>query len=195
MNLIVNGDAEGGGPGSTDGSDVPIPGWTVTAPDPGPTRVQYGAFDTSGLAFPTTSDTIPPEAGTSFFAGGPDRDFAAATQEVSLADYVEAITAGTARFTLDAWLGGYEDQEDNAYVGVQLVTTGDPADAVTYTLERVTSEHRGGNTGFVHRLVSGPIPTGNRPDPYANVVIEFTRAAGSYNDAYIDNISLTVTTD
>ena len=122
--------------------------------------------------------------------------FAAATQVVSLSDYVEAIAAGTATFTLQAWLGGWSDQEDFAYVGVQFVTTGDPADAVIYQLKRVTAEDRGRRTGFVQRTLTGPIPQGDRPDPYANAVMEFQRIGdGTYNDAYVDNLSLTVQTE
>jgi hypothetical protein len=56
----------------------------------------------------------------------------------------------------------------------------------------VDAAARHSKTGFVFRTVSGPIPKGDRPDPYANLVIEFRRESGLYNDGYLDNLSLTV---
>jgi len=93
-NVIKNGNAEKGA-GSTDGSTVPVPGWTETAGTTF-TAVQYGA---SG-GFPAATDPGPNNRGKNFFAGGDDdpSDSIVASQTDSLKPYAAATSrTSTAR--------------------------------------------------------------------------------------------------
>ena len=86
VNLIVNGNAEAGA-GSSDGSIVPVPGWTTKGNF---TVVQYGA---SG-GFPDASSAGPGDRGLNFFAGGPGSTSSSATQTIDLSSYETAIDTG-----------------------------------------------------------------------------------------------------
>jgi hypothetical protein len=182
-NIILNPGAEAG-PGSTDGSTVPVPKWTVKKGGTF-TAVQYGA---SG-GFPTKSGPGPKNRGANFFAGGgvATANTQIATQTDSLKAYAGVIAAG-ATFTLAGYLGGYDSQTDNATVTVTWEnSTGTTLG--TSTIGPVTEAARHGNTGLLSRSLTGTVPAGSAS---ALVTIKCLRHSGGYDDGYADNLSLTI---
>jgi hypothetical protein len=184
-NLIVNPGAEMG-TGSSDGSVVTVPGWTETTGTTF-TAVQYGA---SG-GFPVATDPGPPKRGNNFFAGGPDSPSAVAVQSISLSAYSSAIKAGTAKFKLQGWLGGYSSQEDQAFVELDFKNAQGSLVGTSATLGPVTAEDRNDVTGFLKESTSGSVP---KQAKTAYLQLSFTRESGSYDDGYADSLSLKITT-
>jgi hypothetical protein len=86
-NWIVNGDAEAGA-GSTDGSLVAVPGWTLGSPTA--TVVQYLSVPGS---FPAISEA-PAVHGNNFFAGGPGQQISALDQWVDVTAFATQIDQG-----------------------------------------------------------------------------------------------------
>ena len=182
-NIILNPGAEAG-PGSADGSTVPVPHWTVKKGGVF-TAVQYGA---SG-GFPAKTDPGPKSRGVNFFAGGNGGKANAqtATQTDSLKSFAGVIAAG-ATFTLAGYLGGFDGQTDNATV---TVTWEDSTGATlgTATIGPVTEGARHGNTGLLSKSLMGTVPAGSAT---ALVTIKCVRHSGAYDDGYADNLSLTI---
>jgi hypothetical protein len=176
-NLLVNPGAEAG-PGAADSStQLPLPGWTVESTF---TAVKYG---TSG--FPTLADSTALGGGVNFFAGG-NSLASAATQVVDLSGAAAEIDAGKVTATLSALLGGFATQTDRATVTATFLTPeGNQSGSVT--LPAVAPADRNSVTALVARTASGPVPLGTRR---VSVRIDATRDEGSYNDGYIDNVSL-----
>jgi hypothetical protein len=182
-NIILNPGAEAG-PGSTDGSTVPVPHWTVKKGSTF-TAVQYGA---SG-GFPDSKSPGPKTRGKNFFAGGPNGQPAtqSATQTDSLKAFSGVIAAGAA-FTLSGFLGGFADQTDHATVTVTWEnSTG--ASLGTGTIGPVTPGMRKNVTGLLSQSLTGSVPAGSAT---ALVTIKCLRKEGGYNDGYADNLSLTI---
>jgi len=177
-NLLVNPGGEAG-PGAADSAtQLPLPGWTVESTF---TAVQYG---TSG--FPTLPDATALGGGVNFFAGGPGGATSAATQVVDVSGAAAEIDAGKLAATLSAQLGGYLGQTDHAAVTATFLNAaGAPGGAVG--LPTVTSTDRNGTTTLIARTASGALPAGTRQ---IAVRIDAIRDEGSYNDGYIDNVSL-----
>ena len=177
-NLLVNPGAEAG-PGAADsGTQLPLPGWTVESTF---TAVQYGT-----PAFLTAADGAALGGGVNFFAGGPGGAASAATQVVDVSGAAAEIDAGKVGATLSALLGGYSSQTDHAAVTATFLNAGGaPAGAVA--LPTVTSTDRNLTTALVARTASAAVPAGTRQ---ISVRIDAIRDDGSYNDAYIDNVSL-----
>jgi hypothetical protein len=188
-NLIVNGGAEVG-TGSSDSvttSPVPIPAWTGT------TNFTEHTYDPAGSAnFPDTNASTAIAGGSQFFAGGPDNgtgnsvETAMQTVDVSMA--AAEIDAGGVAATLSADLGGFAGQEDQAevaatFVGAAGQQVGD------LTIGPVTAEDRSDTTGLLPRAGSITVPQGTRA---IRVTMTATKFAGAYNDAYLDNISLSL---
>ena len=177
-NLLVNPGADAG-PGAPDSSQqLPLPGWTVESTF---TAVQYG---TSG--FPTIPDSATLGGEVNFFAGGPGGALSAATQVVNLSGTAAEIDAGQVTATLSALLGGFATQTDNATVSATFLNAGGaPGGAIR--LPTVNPGDRNSVTALVARSSSAPVPAGTRQ---ISVRIDAIRNEGSYNDGYIDNVSL-----
>jgi hypothetical protein len=177
-NLLVNPGAEAA-PGAADSvTQLPLPGWTVESTF---TAVLYG---TSG--FPTLADATALGGGVNFFAGGPGGATSAATQVVDVSGAAAEIDAGKVAATLSALLGGYSGQTDHAAVTATFLNAaGAPAGAVG--LPTVTSTDRNLTTTLIARTASAALPVGTRQ---IAVRIDAIRDEGSYNDGYIDNVSL-----
>jgi hypothetical protein len=182
-NLIHNGDAEAA-PGSSDGSVVVVPDWTITA-GTGFTAVQYGA---SG-GFPTSTDPGPVQRGANFLTGGPFDGVSTATQHRFLASkFFAPIDAGTVVFALRGFLGGYSSQEDNAIVRVDWMN-GHGVVLGSNTIGPVTATNRSDRTGLKMRTLTAMVPVKTRQ---ALITLTMTRKEGSYNDGSADNLSLKV---
>jgi hypothetical protein len=188
-NLIVNGGAETG-TGSSDSvttAPVPIPGWTST------TNLTEHTYDPAGSAnFPDTNASAAIAGGSQFFAGGPDNgagnSLETATQTVDASMAAAEIDAGDVAATLSADLGGFASQEDQAkvaatFLGAAGQQLGD------LTIGPVTAEDRGDTTRFLPRTGSVTVPQGTRT---IRITMTATKFAGAYNDAYLDNISLSL---
>ncbi len=177
-NLVVNPGAEAG-PGATDSStQLPLPGWTVESTL---TAVQYGAPD-----FPTASDSGGLGGGANFFAGGPGGAVSAATQVIDVSGAAPEIDAGKVAATLTALLGGFSSQTDSATVSATFLN-GAGGTLGSVALPAVTPTDRRSSTGFAGRVAKGAVPSGTRQ---ISVRIQATRGEGSYNDGYVDNVSL-----
>src|SRR5919198_1848450 len=178
-NLLVNPGAEAG-PGAPDDSQaVAPPGWNVESTF---TAVQYGA---SG-GFPTAADGAALGGGANFFAGGPGRATSAATQVVDVSAAAPEIDAGKVGATLGAALGGYASQTDHGTVTATFLNAAGAATG-TLAVPTVTAADRNSVTGLIARSATGVVPAGTRQ---VSVRIDAIRDEGSYNDAYIDNVSL-----
>ncbi|WP_131735818.1 hypothetical protein [Actinomadura roseirufa] len=191
-NLIVNGDAEAGGPGSPDGrvqGSGAVPGWESDG-YPLPVIVQYGAVDPRGLPFPEPDEVGPSERGTNFFAGGPGVELAACKQAIMLDGLRDFIRGGTAQYAFSALAGGWGHQDDYAGISLEFIgTDGGEVRFAAHTLRFVKAAERHGRTGLLRRGVTGPVPPWVT---YALVGMQFIRKSGVYNDAYVDLVSLEI---
>lgn len=182
-NLITNGDAEAGS-GSSDGyTVVVVPSWNTTGNF---TVVPYAV----GGGFPTATSPGPADRGQNFFAGGPNNAASSASQSIDLAGYSTPIDSGAVAFTLSGYLGGYATQGDHAVLTVTF-RAGDSTVLASTAIGPVTSAERENVTGLLERTQTGIVPIGTRT---ANLELAMTRQAGSYNDGYADNLSLTLST-
>jgi hypothetical protein len=171
-NLVVNGNAEAG-PGSASGNDVlPVPGFTTTGNF---TVAQYDA-----------SISGPADRGANFFAGGPNNASSSAMQVISLLPEASVINAGGATFSLSAYLGGYDGQDDNATLTATFLGAGNSV-LSTAQIGPVLSADRNGVTEVLFRSLNGLVPVGAQS---VNLTLQMTRLQGSYNDGYADDLSL-----
>src|SRR3954471_5719798 len=175
--LTINGDAESG-TAATDSSGVfAPPGWATTGQF---TEVAYG---TSGFPEVATAATF--GGGKNFFAGG-NAAVLTATQPINFAQAGPEIDRGGLAMTLSARLGGFSSQEDNAQVTTELRNAAG-ATLATLHLAPITAADRKGETTLLPRTASVTVPAGART---ALTTITLTRAEGSYNDGYADNVTL-----
>ena len=179
-NLVVNPGAEAG-PGATDSSAQPaLPGWNVTSTF---TAVAYGAPD-----FLTTDDAAKLGGGANFFAGGPGGEVSSASQTIDVSEaQAEIAGAKGVSVTLSALLGGYAGQDDSATVSAQPLNAAGAAIAPPTVLPAVTQTERAGVSTLLRRSASVSLPGDTRS---ILVTITATRLAGSYNDGYVDNVSV-----
>jgi hypothetical protein len=204
-NLLMNPGGEFGNPSLTGYSSVTIPGWTLTGT---PTVVPYGttrrfpsALEIQGPVIPFASFPVygndvlktPANSGKQFFGGGPVAD-SSMTQTVDLTGALAKIDQGGVTYNLSASMGGLF--LDPSYTQVQVnFLDANGASLGTGSLETVKMWDRKFRTGFVQRDSTGTIPVGTRS---AQVVVTFNDRnpmLGNYNNAYADNISLTVGAD
>ena len=187
-NVIVNGNAETG-PGAINTGEVATPpGWTAV---PNFTQVQYGG----SAGFPTTMDSAAISGGNNFFAGGPDGPFGDGTfasQRVDLSGAAPEIDSGNVQATLSAQLGGFASQADEALVTISFADNANNGTQALF-LQTVTPQDRGNVTGFRLRTSCVTLPPSTR---LADVLVTAIRrsGAGTYNDGYADNVSLTLST-
>jgi hypothetical protein len=178
-NLLVNGNADAAA-GSTDGSTVPIPGWTVTG------AFTANSWDITDTGFLQRTDAGPADRGANYFAGGPANDTSSASQTVSLTSYASAIATGGEPFQLTGWLGGWETQEDAITVTLRFLDASGK-EVGEQSLGPVTGANRDNASGLVYEPRTGTVPAGSAT---ALVTMTSVRADGSYNDGYLDDLSL-----
>jgi hypothetical protein len=180
-NLVVNGNAEAG-PGATGTDTVSnIPGWT---PSGNFTVHQYG--DTNYL---TATDPGPDDRGQNFFAGGPGNSSSSASQMIDVSAGASTIDTGSVSFSLSAYLGGWQDQRDNAVLTATFLD-GHGATLGTSSIGPVTASDRNSARGLLSRGSTGTLPAGTRS---VQLVLQMTRLDGSYDDGYADDVSLVLT--
>ena len=186
-NIVVNGDAEAG-PGAANSTDHPdVPGWAAI---PNFTAVMYG---TAG-GFPTVAQAPTIGGGRNFFAGGPDAgfgDISGATQQIDISESAPEIDSGTVNAILTADVGGFASQDDSASVTAVFSDPNGSSFHGAVSAEPATAEQRGGQTGFVERIACTAVTPGART---AFVQVIAQRITPTYNDGYVDNIALKLTT-
>jgi hypothetical protein len=187
-NLIANPGAEAD-LGSTDpscGGDLDVAGWELETGTF--SAIQYGTGD-----FPSTAESAEIGGGSNFFTGGcPTGTVSTAEQTADVSAAAPEIDAGQVPATLAGRLGGYQTQEDQAKVeafflgagGADLGIAG--ADLV---IGPVTAADRANATDMLLRSAEAGVPAGTRS---ILTRITLTRFAGSSNDGYADNLSLTL---
>jgi hypothetical protein len=185
-NVVVNGDAEAS-PGATNQTDHPVPqGWDVV---PSFTSVVYG---TAG--FPTAAASAEIGGGTSLFAGGPDAgigDTSYASQTINLAGAAAELDGANVYARLSADLGGSGAQGDSATVGALFTdSTGGNANGFL-SVGPVSAQDRGNVARLLERSQCTQLTPGARQ---ATVFMVMQRIDPPYNDAYADNVSVTLST-
>jgi len=143
--------------------------------------VKYGSGN-----FPSSGVSAQIGGGNSFFTGG---EVASSTgrQDISLAGAADEIDTGDVDFTLAAYLGGFATQADNARLRLTFLDAASAPLGSEIVIGPVTPAERGNSTTLVARSTSGSVPAQART---ARIVLELTRATGTSNDGYADNLSL-----
>jgi hypothetical protein len=180
-NIVRNGGAELG-PAAPDDSHVVVPrGWTTRGMF---TAATYGP---SGLPDATVSAAI--HGGHHFFAGGPANAFSTASQMITVpSSWLGQVHLGHVSARLSADLGGWDSQTDNATVAATFLdATGVKVGVLR--IGPVTESVRGGKTELLARHTTGAVPAQTRS---VQIVIAAKRYDGSYNDGYVDNVSLSL---
>ena len=187
-NLLANPGAETD-VGSTDascGGDLDVTGW---APETGTfSAIQYGTG-----AFPSAAESAEIGGGSNLFTGGcPTTPESTAEQTASVTDASPEIAAGQVIATFTGCLGGFETQDDQAKVEVFFLGEGGSdlgSAGADLVIGPVTAADRGNLTALLLRSAQTGVPVGTRS---VLTRITLTRFAGSSNDGYADNLSLTL---
>jgi hypothetical protein len=180
-NLLRNPGAEEGACASSTGTTESIPGWTTT-----------GTF--TALCY-SSGQTLDPSATTAanganaYFMGGVSTP-TTATQTVSVADAALQIDSGAVGVSLNAWLGGYAEQDDNMTVTASFVDASDATIGGPVQIGPVLASDRGSASILVQRSATATVPAGTRA---IVVTMVATRLAGSDNDGSADNVDLHLT--
>jgi hypothetical protein len=161
-NLVVNGDAEAG-----------TAGWTGYAGYNAFQSVDYG----SGWVLPTQPGPL--ERGNRMFAG-----FGQYAVGYQTLDFGLSTTRATS-YALTGWLGGWQDQGDNALFYVQFLDEFDN-EIGSSVLGPVTPQDRNNETGLMYRETDGFVPTGTRK---LSFWLSMERLVAGDNDGYADNLS------
>lgn len=155
-------------------------GWTGTL-----VRETYGLFFT-----PTPETALAAQAGSALFAGGVGTQ-ASAKQVVDVSASAPEIDAGGGAVELSALLGGYRADADAGTVRASFL---DPQGAVlgSLTAGPVTAAERGNAINMLRRSAAADLPPLTRR---IEVSLNATHGggAGTYIDAFFDNVSLTAT--
>jgi hypothetical protein len=184
-NLLVNGGGECGNATASGYDAVTIPGWQTTG-------LATAAGYNVGNGFPGPTTPGPSVRGNHFFAGGPVGN-SVLSQTVNVSAASGAIDAGSVTYSLNGWLGGYAGEASTATVKATFRNASGAA-LSTSQIGPVTAADRGRATKLLQRNASGDVPAGTRT---VDVVLQLTgdpkrNASNSYNDAYADNLSLTL---
>jgi hypothetical protein len=180
-NLLQNPGAESA-PGAPDAATiVPPPGWATTGEF---TEVRYGA---SG-GFPDVAVSAQIAGGANFFAGG-NAAVSTGTQAVDVSAAATQIDANGAQATLNAYIGGFDSQNDSATVVAVYLDAGGNQLGAPVQIGPVTAADRTYKTTLLPRSTTAAVPAGTRQ---IRVVMTATRLDGSFNDGYIDNLRLSL---
>jgi hypothetical protein len=180
-NLVKNGAAELGQAASNSGEVFAPQGWTTTGEF---TQLRYGA--SGGFPDATISKTI--QGGKAFFAGGNAAE-STATQTASVpSGWLKWVRRSRVKAVLSADLGGYGGQEDAATVVAHFMDSGG-LELGSMQIGPVTPTVRGGQTKLLLRTKTLLAPA---QTVSITIVITCTRDEGAYNDAYVDNVKLTL---
>jgi uncharacterized protein (TIGR03437 family) len=176
-NLILNGDAEASVASASCSPPASIPGWITDG------QASICKYGTGGP--PDASSPGPSDRGNNYFFGGASVR-AVLSQSVNVSTWAPQIDSGTQPYILSGWLGGWQDQNDNALVRANFRNVSNVI-LSSAVIGPVTAADRNNVTGLLLRAATGALPMGTRS---IEVVLEMTRVSGSANDAYADSLSL-----
>ena len=185
-NVLVNPGAEAGTPAERRHVEPAPPGWTRTGAF---TSVRYGTV-VGSVPFPSRRVSEVLAAGDAFFAAGPGKG-GTATQVADLRDAAPEIDLGRGTIALSAALGGYRSSADGAIVEATFRAPGGRS-LGSVRIGPVSAADRAGATTLLPRRADARIPPLTRS---IAVTLRSTPAAGSYDDAYFDSVSLVPRTD
>jgi hypothetical protein len=112
-------------------------------------------------------------------------------QTIDLTNKVNSllIDSQTIRYNLSAWLGGIQNQDDNAVVSLsffdsnsQLIVMGN-----SINIGPIFTADRGSQSSLIYQQTDGLVPIGTRS---MLVCVTLTRTTGVVNNGGIDNIAL-----
>jgi len=153
-----------------DGDNVPDTLWTVTT----------GIFDQNANQAAPGDRGFTQHDNTIYLFGG--------TAPLSVGYREVPVPVDEVGFTLSAWLGGFQTQDDNALVEAEWRDDDDNI-LQTDALPTVSAADRSNLTGFLYKEISGIIPAGATK---VRVVITMTRVSGTNNDGYTDGVFLSM---
>jgi hypothetical protein len=174
VNLIVNPGAELG-PSSSTGAAVIVPGWVTSGPF---TVIPYGS-----PGFPGGNDPGPSDRGKNFFAGG-NAQTTGAFQQVDVSANAADINQGNVSYTLSGALGGSTNQPGFAILSINF--SNGQTDLGTFHFDPV---NRNGVTELLYVQGTALVPVNTTT---ITVVLAMNAANGTFNNAYADNIGLTL---
>ena len=183
VNLIQNSDAETG-PASDGNTPVAsIPNWTRTTG-----MADVVTYDHSGTL--SVSDPSPGTAGKNYFIGGPATD-SVLTQTIDISAAAAAVDTGTLVFNASGYLGGVNDETDQATLTVAFLSSGGQS-LKSVTIGPVDNSSNPPNyidlNGLLLQSQLGVVPASARK---VTVTLELKRVdTGSYNNASADGLSL-----
>lgn len=167
-NLLVNGDAEQGNTG-----------WAAAGTESAFRPMKYGEN-----GYPAATDPGPAQRGQSFFDGG-ESPRADSHQSVDVSAHAARIEKGL-RARLSAYLGGYQNQNDAASVVLRFLAA-DGSLLSQSVLGGPYAAERLSTTGLLAYELDVVLP----PLTHSiDVHVVVTRAGGTGNDGYADNLSL-----
>ncbi|CAF3689725.1 unnamed protein product [Adineta steineri] len=181
-NWLVNGAAENG-PCSANASIVYPKGWNYNGSI---TQEYYNSSEAEVLS----TDPGPNNRGDCFFYGGPlSPSVTSMWQYVNMTGSIDPVLIDnqTVYFNFTAWLGGYEEQQDNAQATSTFLNQTSQQVGSSFTLGPVTNIQRSNQTSLLFRSSNGLVPVGTRS---CLVMIKITIFQGTDNDGSIDNIHL-----
>ncbi len=192
-NLLWNGDAEQGsvaGPIISGYTPYSFPGWKVLGSSLNSTAgmlAQLYDEGNSGNINPTTPGPV--DRGLLYFVGG----YAGTTvsrQQLWLGEYAPSIDSGLFKYDLTGWLGGFLNHPDNAQVTLAFLDSQGQPLVGSATLAPVTEQDRNNLSGMLYReALDLDVPVGARQ---AIVTIAMERVLGTFNNAAVDNLQLTL---
>jgi hypothetical protein len=129
------------------------------------------------------SVTIPPHGGDYFFSPQLYLKYTYMYQDVDISTYISDIDSGKAYLELSGWLANYDQYpHDQATLAIEA------RDSNNNQLLYLTRTHRSPTWTFYK--IQNLIPVNSR---ILRVSLIANRFVGSYNDAYFDDLSLSVT--
>ncbi len=193
--------------GAPDATHVVFPAdWTTTGQF---SAVQYGAtrqvfgltlhasahpvtpvITVPTIPFPTTAFGTSISGGENFFAGGPGKGTSQATQTIVLRNSAALIDAGHQLATLSGYLGG-ELTDSASMVVMASFINGSGATLSGFSIGPVTAADRGDQTELLAQSARARVPVGTAT---IKVTMRATGQLADYNDAFADNLSLSLAT-
>lgn len=179
-NLLVNADAELGA-GSTNVNVVePVPGWMTSG------NFTVGLYSSAfGV---TPAQPGPPGRGSQFFYGGHASGNSLASQDINVAARTSDIDTGSLICNLAGWLGGFQNQNDNARLTASFLDANGQSIG-SLGIGPLLAADRTNITQMLFRSAATRVPAGTRT---IRCVLSMTWVDFSYNDGTADNLSLSL---
>jgi hypothetical protein len=116
-------------------------------------------------------------------------------QVINISSRAAYVDSGRANYHMEAWVGGYYTNNDTAYVAVDMFTGTDGTGSNIGTplvLGPVSQGARGSVSKLLFLSGERSIAAGARS---LRVRVYYDRQDGSFNDGYVDNMSLNIYSD